>query len=307
MWSVMGMVRRAAMSNKGSPSRMFLGGGAYRSLTTGETTSTAEKTKGEEEEEKITMTEAKKLMRLVNVDEMKKKLVGMSDKDVVSYDTLVEASQGLGIARSLNEAHAFARVLDDAGVVLIFRDKVYLNPHKVVDLIRKAMPLGLNPEDDPVRDEFDKLRSMKEEIDVQAHKQVRKILWCGLGYSMVQIGLFFRLTFWEFSWDVMEPITFFTTATGIIVGYAYFLLTSRDPTYQDFMKRLFLSRQRKLLKSRKFDVERFKELEKKWKLTSCSYSSSSHTSYSSCHANASIRNRVGVDLDLEDSLQSRKD
>lgn len=173
-----------------------------------------------------------------------------------------------------------------------------------MDLIRKAVPLGLSLEDDPIRDEFDKLRSSKEEIDVQAHKQVRKILWCGLGYSVVQIGLFFRLTFWEFSWDVMEPITFFTTATGIIVGYGYFLLTSRDPTYQDFMKRLFLSRQRKLLKTRKFDVERFKELEQKWKMiTSCS-SSSSH---SSCHANASIRNRVGVDLDLEDSLQSRRD
>lgn len=169
------------------------------------------------------------------------------------------------------------------------------------------MPLGLNPEDDPVRDEFDKLRFMKEEIDVLAHKQVRKILWCGLGYSVVQIGLFFRLTFWEFSWDVMEPITFFTTATGIIVGYAYFLMTSRDPTYHDFMKRLFLSRQRKLLKSHKFDVERFKELEKKLKMTTSSCSSSSSYLASSCHANASIRNRVGVDLDLEDSLQSRRD
>uniref|UniRef100_A0A1J3KA05 Calcium uniporter protein 5, mitochondrial n=1 Tax=Noccaea caerulescens TaxID=107243 RepID=A0A1J3KA05_NOCCA len=297
MWSVMGLVRRTAFStvSKGYPIRPLLGG--CRCLTVEPTAETAKK-----KEDDITVTEAKKLMRLVNVDEMKKKLVGMADKEVVSYNTLVEASQSLGITRSLNEAHAFARVLDDAGVILIFRDKVYLHPGKVVDLIRKAVPLGLNPEDDPIKIEFDKLRCMKEEIDVLAHQQVRKILWCGLGYSVVQIGLFIRLTFWEFSWDVMEPITFFTTATGIIVGYAYFLLTSRDPTYQDFMKRLFLSRQRKLLKSRKFDVERFKELERKWKMTSSSSSWSA-----SCHANASIRNRVGVDCDLEDSLQSRRD
>ncbi|CAA7044971.1 unnamed protein product [Microthlaspi erraticum] len=104
-----------------------------------------------------------------------------------------------------------------------------------------------------------------------AHQQVRKILWCGLGYSVVQIGLFIRLTFWEFSWDMMEPLTFFATANGRIVGYAYFLLTSRDPTYQDFMKMLFLSRQMKLLKSRKFDVERFKVLERKWNMTSSSF------------------------------------
>ncbi|CAA7041318.1 unnamed protein product [Microthlaspi erraticum] len=95
------------------------------------------------------------------------------------------------------------------------------------------MPLGLYPEDDPIKIEFDKFRCMKEEIDV-------------------------------------------------------------DSTYQDFMKRLFLLRQRKLLKCRKFDVERFKELERKWKMTSPSSWSASR------HSDASIRNHVGIDLDLED-------
>uniref|UniRef100_A0A1J3JIY6 Calcium uniporter protein 6, mitochondrial n=1 Tax=Noccaea caerulescens TaxID=107243 RepID=A0A1J3JIY6_NOCCA len=285
MWS-MGLIRRTAMSCgiRASSQRTWLGGG-LRSLTV--------KTSAEEEE--ITVAEAKKLMRLVNVDDMKKKLLGMADRDVVSYSTLLEASQGMGIARSPDEASVFARVLDDAGVVIIFRDKVYLHPDKVVDLIRRAMPLDENTEEDQIKDEFRKMIIIKEEIDVQAHRQVRKILWCGLGTSMVQIGLFFRLTFWEFSWDVMEPITFFATATGIIVGYAYFLITSRDPSYQDFMKRLFLSRQRKLLKSHKFDVERFKELGRMCKTTS------------SCHAATSIRNRIGLELDLEDALQSRRD
>jgi hypothetical protein len=274
---------------RASSQRTWLSGGGLRSLIV--------KASPEEEErnKEITMAEAKKLMRLVNVDDMKKKLLGMAERDVVSYSTLLEASQGMGIARSLDEARVFARVLDDAGVVIIFRDKVFLHPDKVVDLIRRAMPLEENTEEDQIKDEFRKMIIVKEEIDVQAHRQVRKILWCGLGTSMVQIGLFFRLTFWEFSWDVMEPITFFATATGIIVGYAYFLMTSRDPSYQDFMKRLFLSRQRKLLKSQRFDVERFKELERLCKPTL------------SCHAATSIRNRVGLELDLEDALQSRRD
>ncbi|EOA36961.1 hypothetical protein CARUB_v10009897mg [Capsella rubella] len=293
MWS-MGLLRRTAMSSaiRASSQRTWLVHGGSRSCVTVNTPPSDEEEKKKKE---VTIAEAKKLMRLVNVEDMKKKLVGMADRDVVSYTSLLEASQGMGIARSPDEAHIFARVLDDAGVVLIFRDKVFLHPDKVVDLIRRAMPLDQNPEEDQIKDEFNKLRTMKEEIDVLAHRQVRKILWCGLATSMVQIGLFFRLTFWEFSWDVMEPITFFATATGIIVGYAYFLMTSRDPTYQDFMKRLFLSRQRKLLKSHKFDCERFKELERMCKTTS------------SCHAAASIRNRVGLELDLEDALQSRRD
>lgn len=108
-----------------SSQRTWLGGGGLRSLTV--------KTSAEEEE--ITVAEAKKLMRLVNVDDMKKKLLGMADRDVVSYSTLLEASQGMGIARSPDEARVFARVLDDAGVVIIFRDKVYLHPDKVREMI----------------------------------------------------------------------------------------------------------------------------------------------------------------------------
>ncbi|KAH0863680.1 hypothetical protein HID58_080891 [Brassica napus] len=188
----------------------------------------------------------------------------------------------------------FARVLDDAGVVLIFRDKVYLHPDKVVDLIRRVFPTDETPEEAQIKEEFNKMRTMKEEIDVLAHRQVRKILWFGLATAIVQISLFVTLTFWEFSWDVMEPITFFATATSIILGYAYFLITSSDPTYQDLMKRLFLSRQRKLLKTQRFDAERFQALERMHKATSS-------------HAAASIRNRVGLELDLDDALQSRKD
>ncbi|CAN0876827.1 Calcium uniporter protein 5, mitochondrial [Linum grandiflorum] len=237
--------------------------------------------------EAVSCTEAKRLMRLVNVEALKSKL-GMEGKEVIPYADLIAACQSMGVARSHDEAVSFARILDDAGVVLLFRDKVYLHPDKVVDLIRRAVPLALTPDNDPMRDELKVLREKKEDIDVQAHKQVRRILWGGLGLAVVQVALFFRLTFWEFSWDVMEPIAFFTTTTGIVIGYAYFLFTSRDPTYQDLMKRLFLSRQRKLLKKHNFNVGRLKELQCKCKTP--------------FDASTSIRNRVGMELELDDSF-----
>ncbi|CAI9778653.1 unnamed protein product [Fraxinus pennsylvanica] len=213
----------------------------------------------------MTYAEAKRLMRLVNVEALKEKL-GMDNKEMILYSELLLACESYGVAKSADEAAAFARVLDEAGVILLFRDKVYLHPDKVVDLVRKAVPLALLPEDDPSKYELKKLQEKKEEIDVLAHKQVRRILWTGLGLAVLQVGLFFRLTFWEFSWDVMEPIAFFATATGIVIGYAYFLITSRDPTYQDLLKRLFLSRQRTLIKKHNFDVHKFVELQKKCKL-----------------------------------------
>ncbi|CAI9093788.1 OLC1v1029364C1 [Oldenlandia corymbosa var. corymbosa] len=166
---------------------------------------------------------------------------------MIEYKELLEACESVDVTKTADEAFEFARVLDEAGVVLLFRDKVYLHPDEVVDLVRKAGPLTLLPDNDPCKDEMNQLQEKKEQVDRLAHKQVCYIMWTGLGLAMIQVGLFFRLTFWEFSWDVMEPIAFFTTTTGIVIGYAYFLFTSRDPTYQDFMKRLFLLRQKKLI------------------------------------------------------------
>ncbi|KAL0389184.1 UNVERIFIED_CONTAM: Calcium uniporter protein 5, mitochondrial, partial [Sesamum calycinum] len=42
------------------------------------------------------------------------------------------------------------------------------------------------------------------------------------------------------SLDVMEPIAFFTTSAGIVIGYAYFMFTSRDPSYQDLAQEVML-------------------------------------------------------------------
>ncbi|KAJ6745089.1 CALCIUM UNIPORTER PROTEIN MITOCHONDRIAL [Salix purpurea] len=235
----------------------------------------------------ITFAEAKRLMRLVNVEALKMKL-SMETKEIIPYSDLLEACQSMGIARSYDEAVTFAGVLDDAGVVLLFGDKVYLHPDKVVYLIKRALPLALTPEDNPAREELKILQEKKEEIDVLAHKQVRRILYSGLCLAFIQVGLFFRLTFWEFSWDVMEPVAFFGTAGSVVIGYAYFLITARDPTYQDLMKRLFLSRQRKLFKKLNFDVERFKELQLKLK--------------SPLDATAYIKNRVGMELEMDEAI-----
>ncbi|TQD80818.1 hypothetical protein C1H46_033653 [Malus baccata] len=237
--------------------------------------------------ETISFAEAKRLMRLVNVEALKAQL-GTEEKEAIPYSDLLEACQSIGVARSPEEAAAFARVLDEAGVILLFRDKVLLHPNRVVELVRKAVPLALTPEDDPLWAELKKLQEKKEEIDVLAHKQVRRILWAGLGVLLTQLGLFFRLTYWDFSWDVVEPLAYFTTTACIGVGYAYFLITSRDPTYQDLMKRLFLRRQRKLIERHNFDVEKFKEIQRKCGIP--------------LHASASIKNRVGLEIELDDAL-----
>lgn len=213
----------------------------------------------------VTAAEARRLVRLVGVEALKRRLREDGRGEVVPYGELLDACVEAGAARTRAEAEALAHAMDDAGVVLLFRDKAYLHPEKVVDLVRRAVPLALAPDNDKRKEEFKQLQDKKEEIEKLAHKQVRRILWTGLGFFMTQVGLFFRLTFWEFSWDVMEPIAFFTTTSGLLVGYAYFLITSRDPTYQDFMERMFESRRKKLCAKHGFDMQKYLELQKNCK------------------------------------------
>ena len=69
-------------------------------------------------------------MRSVNIEALKRKL-GMEGKEVIGYSELIQACKSMGVARSNEEAAAFAQVLDEADVILLFRDKVYLHPDKV--------------------------------------------------------------------------------------------------------------------------------------------------------------------------------
>lgn len=43
----------------------------------------------------------------------------------------------------------------------------------------------------------------------------------------VQFGILARLTWWEYSWDIMEPVTYFVTYGTAMAGYAYFVLTKQ--------------------------------------------------------------------------------
>jgi hypothetical protein len=78
----------------------------------------------------------------------------------------------------------------------------------------------------------------------------------------MQTAVIFRLTFWELSWDVMEPIAYFATTFNLLIGYAFFMATSREPNYQDIGRALFSFKQQKLMKKQNFDADRFSELQK---------------------------------------------
>ena len=104
------------------------------------------------------------------------------------------------------------------------------------------------------------MEAQKADIDRTAASQVRRELWCGLAYLVVQTAGFMRLTFWELSWDVMEPVCFYVTSLYFMSGYAFFMRTATEPSFEGFFRSRFASRQRRLMRARGFDVARYNAL-----------------------------------------------
>ncbi|XP_002967578.2 calcium uniporter protein 6, mitochondrial [Selaginella moellendorffii] len=215
----------------------------------------------------MTVQEAKRLIRQVNVQALKKQL-HTKECPCIDYTELASLCKEMGLADSSDEARKLVLAMDEAGEIVLFRNKVYLDAQEIAELVSRALPLRLVGEDDPRVKEFEELHDRKESIDEIADRQVRKFLWVGLLALTGGTGLFVRLTFWELSWDVMEPIAFFMTTGFIIAGYAYFLFSRRDPTYQGLMHSLLASRRRRLMRRMGFDYQKYKALEKQC-ITTC--------------------------------------
>lgn len=115
---------------------------------------------------------------------------------------------------------------------------------------------------DPRKQQLEELETQKALIDQKSVSQVRGELYCGLGFLVIQTMAFMRLTFWELSWDVMEPICFFFTSFHFALAYMFFIRTSKEPTFEGYFQRRFKTKQKKLMEVYNFDLEKYNQLRK---------------------------------------------
>ncbi|XP_018497081.1 calcium uniporter protein, mitochondrial [Galendromus occidentalis] len=104
------------------------------------------------------------------------------------------------------------------------------------------------------------LEKLKDEVARQSQRRTTIIGWTGLGLMGVQFGVLSRLTWWEYSWDIMEPVTYFVTYGTSMAAYAYFMVTKQDYYLPDVRDREFLKAFWKGAKHRGLDLERYNEL-----------------------------------------------
>ncbi|XP_062001745.1 calcium uniporter protein 2, mitochondrial [Rosa rugosa] len=207
----------------------------------------------------LTAEETRKLLRVAQMEAVKAKLREVR-KTWVTYSEFVgictegcsDPDLGLGFAKSL----------DESGSVIVLGNAVCLRPEQVAKAIQDLIPIpGATPNDAKMK-ELEDMEKQKSLIDQKADSLVRRELWLGLGYLVVQTAGFMRLTFWELSWDVMEPICFYVTSMYFMACYAFFLRTSKEPSFEGFFQSRFDAKQKKLMKDHNFDLGRYEELRK---------------------------------------------
>ncbi|CAH8332755.1 unnamed protein product [Eruca vesicaria subsp. sativa] len=205
----------------------------------------------------VTVEDVKKLMRAAEMEMVKSRLRDIG-KNWVPYSEFVRVC---GENNSDPEhGNRVANMLDKAGNVIVLGNLVCLKPEELTKAVA-----GLIPTHEPntaTKQEFEKLEIIKSDIDKRADDLVRRELQAGLGLVLAQTIGFFRLTFWELSWDVMEPICFFVTSTYFMAGYAFFLRTAKEPSFEGFYKSRFETKQKRLIKMLDFDIDRFTKLKK---------------------------------------------
>ena len=88
-----------------------------------------------------------------------------------------------------------------------------------------------------MRGQIEKVRSDLMPLETQCQQLMEKsggrtniTVWGLLALMSVQAGFLARLTFVDYSWDIMEPITYFVTYGTSIACFAYFVLTRQVPS-----------------------------------------------------------------------------
>jgi len=143
-----------------------------------------------------------------------------------------------------------------------------LKPQKISNLIHAAFSeqklftgAGTVEEYNKLKTEFESMSQLKGKIDKRAHNYANFWVLAAGGYMILQAGILARLTWWEFSWDIMEPITYFITFSTGIVGWVYFAVTKAEYTYENLRDGIARRRREKLYKRLNFNIERYRELE----------------------------------------------
>lgn len=111
-----------------------------------------------------------------------------------------------------------------------------------------------------LKEGLNKLQVEKDVLDRKASSNVRKIIYGSFLYLTLQTSIYAKFTWYDFGWDIMEPVTYFTTFTTITLSYLYFLIHGGEYTYEHASQYLLAKQRGKLYFKHQFNIYEYERL-----------------------------------------------
>ena len=189
-------------------------------------------------------------------------------KEFITIDKFAELCKESGCTEKKPEE--YVDIMKNAGLVIQIEDYVYLEPQNITRAVINALP-GVPPRIYGVSDaelrklneEYDQMREKVVLAEKKAARRATQLLYGGFIVLIAQLAVFVRFTYVEFSWDVMEPISYFVGLANVIMGYMYFMYTQRDFSFGTWQNQMMQSAMDRQLKTGKFDVTKYEQMARK--------------------------------------------
>jgi len=111
-----------------------------------------------------------------------------------------------------------------------------------------------------LKTELQPMEKTREDLTIVAKKHTNRMVWLGLGLMGIQAGILARLTWFDYSWDIVEPISYFVSYSAVVGTYAYFVLTRKEYDYASATDRIFLRNFHKNAAKQNLDVSKYNDL-----------------------------------------------
>ncbi|CAF1604466.1 unnamed protein product [Rotaria magnacalcarata] len=127
--------------------------------------------------------------------------------------------------------------------------KIYHN--KYLELQNEANDLSV---------QLEPLEKVKDKLADICQRYTSRCIWYGLGAMSFQVGILAELTWDVYSWDIVEPISYFIAFGTAMSVYAFHLMTRFDFEFMTMTDRLFLRRFYSEAHRHSFDVSLYNQL-----------------------------------------------
>jgi hypothetical protein len=109
--------------------------------------------------------------------------------------------------------------------------------------------------------EFDELDAVKRRLDGLSQKSGHRAAVVGFsGLIAYWVTMFHYVFYTDYGWDTMEPVSYFFGVGFAICSYAWWLLFSREYTYDSLKHVALTRRQGQLYSTHQFDLRRYETL-----------------------------------------------